>query len=590
MNFLEHPFEATTLVDLLRYRAIYQPNVTAYTFLLDGEKEEVSLTYEELDRKARAIAVSLQSFCPSGERALLIYPPGLEYIVAFFGCLYAGVIAVPAYPPRPNRSATRLQTIIADAQPKAALTTASVWVTLERQSSYTPQLKNLPWLATDRLDDHLAKNWQETALSGSNLAFLQYTSGSTAEPKGVAIAHQNLLHNLSWIYRRFEHSSNSRGVIWLPLYHDMGLIGGVLQPLYGGFPVVLMSPLMFLQSPIRWLQAISRYRATTSGGPNFAYNLVSRKVTPEQLTHLDLSSWEVAFNGSEAISYEILEQFAAILQPCGFRREAFYPCYGMAEATLIVSGGRKTAPIVAKKVKAEALEKHYVVPASSQENNWRIVVGCGHSLSDQKVVVVNPETLRQCAANEVGEIWVSGASVAKGYWNQPEETKRTFCAYLADPNEGPFLRTGDLGFLEDGELFITGRLKDIIIINGRNYYPQDLEWTVEQSHSSIRPNCAAAFSAEIKNEERLIILAEIERSYRKRRMEANYLTNGTEDALESDRKELIQSIRKDISKYHDLQAYDVLLLKPGTIPKTSSGKIQRHLCRANYLAGKLEVW
>jgi acyl-CoA synthetase (AMP-forming)/AMP-acid ligase II len=590
MNLLEHPFEANTLVDLLRYRAIYQPNVTAYTFLLDGEKEEVSLTYEELDRKARAIAVSLQSFCPPGERALLIYPPGLEYIVAFFGCLYAGVIAVPAYPPRPNRSATRLQTIIADAQPKAALTTASVWVTLERQSSYTPQLKNLPWLATDRLDDHLAKNWQETALSGSNLAFLQYTSGSTAEPKGVAIAHQNLLHNLSWIYRRFEHSSNSRGVIWLPLYHDMGLIGGVLQPLYGGFPVVLMSPLMFLQSPIRWLQAISRYRGTTSGGPNFAYNLVSRKVTPEQLTNLDLSSWEVAFNGSEAISYEILEQFATILQPCGFRREAFYPCYGMAEATLIVSGGRKTAPIVAKKVKAEALEKHYVVPASSQENNWRIVVGCGHSLSDQKVVVVNPETLRQCAANEVGEIWVSGASVAKGYWNQPEETKRTFCAYLADPNEGPFLRTGDLGFLEDGELFITGRLKDIIIINGRNYYPQDLEWTVEQSHSLIRPNCAAAFSAEIKNEERLIILAEIERSYRKRRMEANYLTNGTEDALESDRKELIQSIRKDISKYHDLQAYDVLLLKPGTIPKTSSGKIQRHLCRANYLAVKLEVW
>jgi acyl-CoA synthetase (AMP-forming)/AMP-acid ligase II len=590
MNFLEHPFEATTLVDLLRYRAIYQPNVTAYTFLLDGEKEEVSLTYEELDRKARAIAVSLQSFCPSGERALLIYPPGLEYIVAFFGCLYAGVIAVPAYPPRPNRSATRLQTIIADAQPKAALTTASVWATLERQSSYTPQLKNLPWLATDRLDGHLAKSWQETALSGSTLAFLQYTSGSTAEPKGVAIAHQNLLHNLSWIYRRFEHSSNSRGVIWLPLYHDMGLIGGVLQPLYGGFPVVLMSPLMFLQSPIRWLQAISRYRATTSGGPNFAYNLVSRKVTPEQLTHLDLSSWEVAFNGSEAISYEILEQFAAILQPCGFRREAFYPCYGMAEATLIVSGGRKTAPIVAKKVKAEALEKHYVVLANSLENNWRIVVGCGHSLSDQKVVVVNPETLRQCAANEVGEIWVSGASVAQGYWNQPEETKRTFCAYLADGDEGPFLRTGDLGFLEDGELFITGRLKDIIIINGRNYYPQDLEWTVEQSHSLIRPNCAAAFSAEIKNEERLIILAEIERSYRKRRMEGYSSTNGTEDALESDRKELVHSIRKAISKHHDLQVYDILLLKPGTIPKTSSGKIQRHLCRANYLAVKLEVW
>lgn len=245
MNSLEHPFKANTLVDILRYRASEQPDFIAYTFLLDGETEEVSLTYAQLDRKARAVGAYLQSFCPPGERVLLIYPPGLDYIVAFFGCLYAGAIAVPAYPPRPNRSALRLQTMIADAHPKAALTVRSIWTSLERQLERTPELKTLRWLATDNLDENLAASWQEPDLSGKTLAFLQYTSGSTAQPRGVAIAHQNLLHNLSWIYRLFEHNSHSQGVIWLPLYHDMGLIGGVLQPLYGGFSTTFMSPLMF---------------------------------------------------------------------------------------------------------------------------------------------------------------------------------------------------------------------------------------------------------------------------------------------------------------------------------------------------------
>ncbi|NJM88373.1 MAG: fatty acyl-AMP ligase [Hydrococcus sp. RU_2_2] len=579
-EFFEHPVKATTLVDLLRYRAIAQPDLKGYTFLTDGETEEVSLTYGELDRKARTIAVYLQSFCDPGDRALLIYPPGLDYIVAFFGCLYAGVIAVPAYPPRPNRLATRLQTMIADAQPKVALSVRSVLGNLERQWERSPELKTLHWAATDNLDESLADKWQFPILSGDTLAFLQYTSGSTAEPKGVAIAHRNLLHNLSWIYRCFEHSPNSTGVIWLPLYHDMGLIGGVLQPLYGGFPVILMSPLMFLQSPIRWLQAISRYKANTSGGPNFAYNLVARKVTPEQLTNLDLSSWNLAFNGSEAISYEILEQFAQMFEPCGFRREAFYPCYGMAEATLIVSGGQKMSAIAYKNVKAEALEKHHVIAASNGDNA-RTVVSCGRSLVDQKVLVVNPKTLIQCASYEVGEIWVSGSSVAQGYWNQEEETKNTFNAYLTDTNEGPFLRTGDLGFLEDDELFVTGRLKDIIIINGRNYYPQDIEWTVEQSHSLIRPNCAAGFSVEIGGEEKLVVIAEIERNYIKR-------SNNGNSGEDIEPKQLIQAIRKAVSGQHELQVYDILLLKPGTIPKTSSGKIQRHLCRTHYLAGNFE--
>ena len=588
MNPLEHPFEATTLVELLRYRAIYQPDVTAYTFLADGETQEISLTYQELDRKVRAIAASIQSVCPPGERALLIYPPSLDYIVAFFGCLYAGVIAVPAYPPRPNRSATRLQTMIADAQPKIALTVQSVLTNLERQQERAPEFSTVHWMATDNLPENLATHWQYPVLSGDTLAFLQYTSGSTAEPKGVAIAHKNLLHNLGWIYQFFEHSPNSKGVIWLPLYHDMGLIGGVMQPLYGGFPVILMSPLMFLQSPIRWLQAISRYRATTSGGPNFAYNLVSRKISPEHLANLDLSSWDVAFNGAETISYEIIEQFATLLEPCGFRREAFYPCYGMAEATLIVSGGQKIAPLAYKKLKAEALEKHYVIPATADEKNFRVVVGCGQSLTDQKAIVVNPETLTQCNPHEVGEIWVCGPSVAQGYWERSQETEQTFCAHLVDTGEGPFLRTGDLGFIEDGELFVTGRLKDIIIINGRNYYPQDIEWTTEQSHALIRPNCAAGISVELEGEERLVILAEVDRTYRKRRTEGNAATNSDEEAS-VDLKTVIHSIRKAVSQQYDLQVYDVVLLKPGTLPKTSSGKIQRHLCRYRYLAGTLEV-
>lgn len=589
MTSLKHLIEATTLVDLLRYRATERPNAIAYTFLVDGEREKVSLTYGELDRQASAIAVYLQSYCSPGERALLVYPPGLDYIVAFFGCLYAGVVAVPAYPPRPNRSLKRLQTTIEDAQLNAILTTRSVFASLERQLSHTPQLKTLHWLATDEIDETLASEWHSPKIDGNHLAFLQYTSGSTAEPKGVMITHANLLHNLSWIYRRFEHNPQSKGVIWLPLYHDMGLIGGVLQPLYGGFPVILMSPLMFLQSPIRWLQAISRYRATTSGGPGFAYNLASRKVTPEQLADLDLSSWEVAFNGSEAISHEILEQFVRTFEPCGFRREAFYPCYGMAEATLIVSGGKKSNPVTVRKIQPEALANHLVAAEQNPERPHRTIVGCGHSLSDQTAIVVNPETLTQCKVNEVGEIWVSGKSIALGYWNQPEASERIFRAYLADTGEGPYLRTGDLGFIDNGEIFVTGRLKDVIIINGRNYYPQDIEWTVEQIHPSLKANGAAGFSVEVDGEEKLVIVAELERSYLRQMTNGDRPTNGNGNGSGLEKEQLLRSIRRTISQEYDLPVHAALLLKPGAIPKTSSGKIQRYVCRENYLAGTLET-
>ncbi|OZH52857.1 AMP-binding protein [Hydrocoleum sp. CS-953] len=612
MNSLDKKFK--TLVDLLKNRAIQNPEQIGYSFLIDGETDTISLTYQQLEQRSRAIAAYLQSVCPPGEVALLLYQPGLEYITAFFGCLYAGVIAVPAYPPRPNRSLERIQTIIRDSKAKIALTTHSIVLSLERRASETPELDSLGWLATDHIPDNFAEKWQEPNINEDTTAFLQYTSGSTATPKGVMITHQNLLHNSGLIHQCFGHSAQSKGIIWLPPYHDMGLIGGILQPLYGGFPVMLMSPLMFLQSPVRWLQAISRYRGTTSGGPNFAYDLCVRKIKPEQIQTLDLSSWEVAFNGAEPISAEVLERFTNTFSVCGFRREAFYPCYGMAEATLIISGGNKLSPPVETTIATSALEKNQIVLVSEIEGTKRLV-GCGQTLPEQQIKIVHPEKLTLCAEGEVGEIWVSGPSIAQGYWHKPEETKQTFAAYLAEAPQEPFMRTGDLGFLKAGELFVTGRLKDVIIINGRNHYPQDIEWTVEQSHPLIRPGCIASFSVEVAGEERLVIVAEVERNFRQLLRGSQKLqvttqnydhTNksvssigvdffsqrngkcGTENFDNS--QDLIKSIQRSVSRNHDLQIYQILLLKPGAIPKTSSGKVQRYACREGFLTGTLQIF
>lgn len=564
--------DITTFVDLLDYRAKNQPERKAYTFLQDGETEVGKLTYKELDRQARAIASQLQNLDVAGCRALLLYPPGLEFIAAFFGCLYAGVVAVPAYPPRRNQNMSRLQAIVTDAQATVALTTTSLLGDIETRFSESPELSELRWLATDSIATDLAQAWQKPDVSGDTLAFLQYTSGSTGTPKGVMVSHGNLWHNSGLIQKCFADTPESMGVSWLPPYHDMGLIGGVLQPLYVGAPTILMSPVAFMQRPFRWLEAISRCKATTSGGPNFAYDVCSRKITPEQLASLDLSSWEVAFTGAEPVRAETLEQFAATFAPCGFRKEAFLPCYGMAETTLIVSGGLKTNLPVTRKVDGAALEQNRVVVAKGKEESIRTTVGCGQCL-EQNTLIVDPETLTPCLENQVGEIWVLGPSVAQGYWNQPEETTKMFQAYLADTKEGPFLRTGDLGFVQDGELFITGRLKDVIIIRGQNHYPQDIELTVERSHPALRPGCGAAFSVDVKGQERLVIVQEVERSYL-RKLNVN---------------EVVSAIRQAVAAQHSLQIYATVLVKTGSIPKTSSGKIQRYACRSGFLAGSLNV-
>ncbi|MDJ0718180.1 MAG: fatty acyl-AMP ligase [Prochloraceae cyanobacterium] len=563
----------STIVDILLRRSENQPNKKAYTFLKDGETEEVSLTYEELDQRARGIASHLQAW--QGERALLLYPSGLEFITAFFGCLYSGVVAVPVYPPRPNQKLSRLLSIANDAQAKIALTTTSILTDIEKRWEEEAELAQLKLLATNTNEAN-PQEFVPQSVTPQSLAFLQYTSGSTGTPKGVMVTHGNIIHNQQLIHQAFGHSEQSIGVGWLPLFHDLGLIGHVLQPIYVGFLSILMPPVAFLMKPIRWLNAISKYRATTSGGPNFAYDLCVKKVQPEQLANLDLSSWDLAFNGAEPVRAETLEQFSKKFAQCGFNYSAFYPCYGMAETTLFATGGDKNHLPVIQGFKARGLEQNWVVESEISSSESRVFVGCGHSYTNTKVIIVNPESLTRCKKGQVGEIWVSGESIASGYWNRPEATRETFQAYLKDTSSGPFLRTGDLGFLQDGELFVTGRIKDTIVIDGRNHYPQDIEQTVEQSHPSIRPNYSAAFSIDIASEERLVVVAEVERSYSRTRQPL-------------DLKKALASIRRAVSQHHDLQVHSVLLLKFGSILKTSSGKIKRHACRAAFLAKTLEV-
>ncbi|ARA93389.1 hypothetical protein AWN76_009625 [Rhodothermaceae bacterium RA] len=563
----------STLIDLLRHRAHHEPDRLAYTFLPDGEvgagDTAVSLTYGELDRQARAIAARLQAVEAAGERALLLYPSGLEYIAAFFGCLYAGVTAVPAYPPRKNRSLDRIDGIVSDARASLVLTTTPILSMIERHLAEHPDLGVAHEIPTDTLPLDHADDWVPPAVDADTLAFLQYTSGSTGSPKGVMVSHGNLLHNEAVMQRAFQTHAGSRVASWLPLYHDMGLIGMMLQPLYAGFPCVFTAPVAFLQKPIRWLRMIAEYRATISGGPDFAYDLCARKITPDQCEGLDLSSWEVAFNGSEPVRAETIERFTEAFAPYGFRREAFVPCYGLAEATLFVTGIPKDEPPRIEQVDADALARHEVVYGAAPA--MRSLVSSGRLWDGVEVRIVNPDTRTLCAPGEVGEIWVSGGSVTRGYWQRPDETAETFEATLSGANGSPALRTGDLGFIQDGNLFVTGRLKDLIIIRGRNHYPQDIEATVARAHPALRPGAGAAFAITVDGEEHLAVVQEVRRS-----------------ALRNlDVEAVIGAIRRAVSEEHELHAHTVVLLKTGSLPKTTSGKIQRRACHAALLAGTL---
>ncbi|GAB4152110.1 MAG: fatty acyl-AMP ligase [Candidatus Promineifilaceae bacterium] len=570
------------LVALLRCRAEEQPDKMAYTFLFSGRPENETITYAQLDQQARQIATQLQHLHAQGQRVLLLYPPGLAYIAAFFGCLYAGAVAVPTYPPEPYRlrqTLPRFQAIIKDAQPAVALTTTAWLHEAQSFMAANPARQTIRWIATDTLADDLASAWLPPSANRETLAFLQYTSGSTAAPKGVMVSHGNLLHNLSDMQHVFQLSAESVSLTWLPHIHDMGLIDGILQPLYSGCPGYLMSPLIFIQRPLRWLQAITEFRVDHSGGPNFGYELCVRKVTPEQAAQLDLGCWRSAYNGAEPVRASTIQQFSAHFAPAGFRPNAFYPCYGLAEATLIVSGGTVAQMPAFVAFSSAGLQQKRAEPVDFAAAEAQTLVSCGWVVQqDTQIVIVDPESCRRCPDGQIGEIWVCGPGVAQGYWQRPEQTAATFAAYTADTGEGPFMRTGDLGFVYAGELFVAGRIKDLIILNGRNYYPQDIEEAVENSHAAVRPGCVATFSIDRDGAERLIVVAEVQPATQMAGSEGDMAV------------EIRRAIQRAIVQQHDVFPDDVVLLKDRTIPKTSSGKIQRHACRQAYLTGSLELW
>ena len=564
------------LIRVLRRHADERPRQPAFVPLLDGQADHDSLTYAQLDRRARAIAARLQDMGSAGERVLLVYPFGLDFVTAFFGCLYAGCTAVPTYPPHRHRMLELFQGVVADAGARIALSNAAGASQFQarmeaEESGQAATASQLSWLATEEIPDALAERWQEPAIALDTLAMLQYTSGSTSRPKGVMLSHANLMANIRAIHQAFGIRYEDRGVFWLPMYHDMGLVGGVLVPVFAGATNVSISPVTFLQNPITWLAAISKYHATISGGPNFAYDLCIRKITDEQRATLDLSSWAVAFVGAEPIEPETLERFAAAFAPCGFKPGALYPCYGLAESTLMVSGPRRGSGATVGTFGDTALTENRVEPVPNDAPQARRLVACGSPVGAMRVVIVDTHTHAGAAPDRVGEIWVAGASVGHGYWHKPDETRSSFTAHLSDTGEGPFLRTGDLGFMREGQLYVTGRLDDLIIVRGLNRYPQDIEATARGSHPLTEAGYGAAFVADDHGRRRLVLVQEATRKG------------------EVDFAPVLEAVHAAVLDEHGVSLDVIVLVRCGTIPKTSSGKIQRHACRAAFLAGELKA-
>jgi acyl-CoA synthetase (AMP-forming)/AMP-acid ligase II len=480
------------ITDLIDVRAAATPDCIAYRFCRDDEFGSDTITYRGLRTQTRQIASALSRLISAGERVVVACPPGLDFVRCFLGCLYAGAIAVPTYPPfrlghRPT--VERFERIVDDSGAAAVITNTVLAAGLRALSSGGASLRGVQILDSNELGSIPEENSEDIParrLRPEDPAMLQYTSGSTMEARGVVLTNANLIYNSEMISRLFGSSEASRGVIWLPPYHDMGLIGGILQPLFAGFPVTLFSPFRFAQRPLRWLQAITKWRGTISGGPNFAYELCLRRISAHERTGLDLSSWKIAFNGAETIRSSTLEEFIAVFRPYGFQPEAFYPCYGLAEATLLVTGGDKDRRPAIAEFRASSISDG---KAALETGAGLKLTGVGRPAPATVVVVVDPVSQTRVADGVIGEIWVQGPGVGLGYWNRPDATERTFREKLHG-GEAQFLRTGDLGFLHDGELFVTGRLKDLIVIHGLKYRPEDIEWIAQSVHSGVRAAAA----------------------------------------------------------------------------------------------------
>jgi acyl-CoA synthetase (AMP-forming)/AMP-acid ligase II len=567
-----------TLVYLLRQQAERYRDKVAFSFSYNGDDENKSqLTYRELDLQARAIAVGLQTQDAAGERVLVFCRPGLAAVAGYFGCLYAGAVAVPVH----ERLAPRLSSVVPDAQATFALAAPETPAKVKTAADTLVALiggQPLRWCDTDA-DAADAERWVAPDVAAGTTAMIQYTSGSTAAPNGVVLSHGNLMHNVAATSPAWHRDDDTIAVWWLPQHHDMGLIGGILEMLYVGATTMLMSPSAFIQRPMRWLEAMSRHRATMTCAPNFAYNLCVERSTPAERAALDLSSLSVAMNGAEPVRADTMAAFAEAFAPAGFRPDAFLPVYGLAEATLLVSGGSEKCsasprPVV-HHIDRAALETDRVVDATPNSPTAVTLVGCGRPRGGQRIVIVDPETRRECGPDEVGEIWIAGPSVGQGYWGKPDETAQTFAASLADTGAGPFLRTGDLGFLRAGELFITGRCKDLVVIGGANYYPNDIEMTVQDCHPVLVSGRGAVFAIapEQGGADQLVVAHEVDR----------------DRISEAELHEIVDGVQAAMSENHRIQADSVVLVQAMRIPTTSSGKIQRSACRQQFLDHTLDT-
>lgn len=559
---------AGDFTEALRLRAEAAPDATAFVFIEGADERTVS--YGELDSRARSVAAALEPAREEGTPVLLVYPPGREYVAGLFGCFYAGLPAVPAFPPEPtrlDRTLPRLVSILKDARSRTVLTTSDVAPFVEMWLEGSLDGESPRVIGTDGLDESDAA---AADVSADTLALLQYTSGSTSDPRGVMIRHEQLIENSDQIHRILRFGPGAKGVIWVPPYHDLGLIGGILQPVYAGVPSVMLSPIDFLRRPILWLQAVTRHRGTVSGGPNFAYELCVRRIPEEQRKGLDLSSWELAFNGGEPGTLAAIDAFSEAFGPYGFRREAFYCSYGLAEATLLVTGGMKLAGPTALEVDRDALERDGVAVPASPDAPSRLLVGNGPALHDERIEIVDPVSLEPLPEGRVGEIWIAGPNVSPGYWHREEDTAAAFAAMTAS-GDGPFLRSGDLGFIVDSEVFVTARMKDLIVVNGRNVDPVDIEKACEAAVPGLRRSCGAAFSLR-----------------RERRGEQVVVVYETSDP-DGDHDSVIDGIRRTVSKEVSMAPAAVVLIRPRTLPKTSSGKAQRWVAREQFLDGELDV-
>jgi acyl-CoA synthetase (AMP-forming)/AMP-acid ligase II len=562
-----------SLAAVLRHRAAVQPGERAYVALSERGAEEDAVTFAELDRRAAALAQRLAARAAPRERALLLFPMGIDCLVAFFGCLYAGIIAVPLMVPRRQSARDSSSSILADCTPSLGLTTAELADGARGDLLGRFREAGLELLAVDAPADAAPPAAALAESKCEDLAFLQYTSGSTSAPKGVMVSHGNLLANLEMIRIVCGNTRASTYVSWVPLYHDMGLILNALQALYVGALCVLLPPMAFLQRPYLWLRAISDYRAEVAGGPNFAFDLCADRFRPEQLDGIDLSCWKLAFVGAEPVRAATIERFIESFRPYGFDPMAMWPGYGMAEATLLISGNARGEGPILPMLSRASLLRHEALPARD-EADAQPVVGCGRALVGEEIAIVDPDSNDRLGPDLVGEIWVRGANVAQGYWRNSEASEATFGARIAGEEGEPWLRTGDLGFIDEtGELFITGRLKDAIIIRGANHYPQDIEETVQSCDPALRRHGGAAFAlADAEHDERLVIVQEVERTERNRIVPA----------------QLIGRIREAVVIEHDIVPHEIVLLRPGALPKTTSGKIQRALARRLWLEGGLE--